>query len=77
MKRVLVFAALLAGCSHSAAVQMRYAGIVPIVGGGLLTVEPSIAGRGSDRQTTEIGVGIAIGGLALIVAGCIVDPEGC
>jgi hypothetical protein len=52
MKRLILLAAL-CGCSlsHQAAVQLRYAGIVPIVGGSLLVAEPLLDTGALDKRT--------------------------
>lgn len=75
MKRLAMIAAL-CGCSlsHRAAVSLRYAGIVPIVGGSLLVAEPLLSSGALDKRTTIAGNVIVIVGLAMIVASLAADP---
>ena len=76
MIRTLALVAALAACSHSSAVNLRYAALVPLVGGSLLVAEPVFAGDGLQRHTTEAGVVVVLVGLALGALSYAVDPQG-
>ena len=75
MKRLMLLAAL-CGCSlsHRAALSLRYAGIVPIVGGSLLVAEPLLDSGALDKRTTVIGNSIVLAGVAMILVSLAVDP---
>jgi hypothetical protein len=74
MKR-LALIAMLAACSHSGARDLKYGGLVTMVAGGLLVSAPALNGDPLGRGTTVGGVSLAIVGVAMAVAGVVVDPN--